>query len=397
MYTGYEWLRTSFGEFGFPADEFLTADLAMDKETPASAEAEGYQREFAARFGDRLTELTRRLEAEPGVADVTFSMTTPGAEPVTWIEVVGVPMPTTGTPHNYTLSAGTKEGHAVRMTRVSADFFQGFGVPLLAGRLFEAGDVSPSSNAVVVNRAFMEEVMGGENALGSRFRYVGKGPDSPDDLQLGPWYEIVGVVGDFPRPVQPGLVQARLYHPVSPGAAHPVVLAVRMQGGSPAAFTARLRGIGAALDPTLQMKEVHPMEWGVLQARSIFRMGALALATVTLSVLLLSAAGIYALMSFAVTRRRREIGIRAALGADPRRILASIFSRALWQLALGLTVGTAAAFLLERITEGELMGGNAGVVLPIVAAITATVGLFAAMGPAVRGLRIQPTEALRED
>ncbi|HEV2131741.1 MAG TPA: FtsX-like permease family protein, partial [Longimicrobiaceae bacterium] len=103
------------------------------------------------------------------------------------------------------------------------------------------------------------------------------------------------------------------------------------------------------------------------------------------------------LMSFTVTRRRREIGIRAALGAHPRRILASIFSRVLGQLALGLVVGAAAAFLLERLTEGELMGGNAGVVLPIVAAITATVGLLAAMGPARRGLRIQPIEALRED
>ena len=77
-------------------------------------------------------------------------------------------------------------------------------------------------------------------------------------------------------------------------------------------------------------------------------MGALALAVVTLSVLLLSAAGIYALMSFTVTRRRREIGIRAALGAHPRRILASIFSRALGQLALGLMVGAAAAFRCAR-------------------------------------------------
>ncbi len=396
MYMGYEWLRHSFGEFGFPADEFLIADLAMDRETPASAEAEGYQREFVARFGDRLMELTRRLEAEPGVADVTFSMTTPGSEPVTWIEVDGVPMPT-GSPHNYSPAAGTNEGHAVRMTRVGANFFQGFGVPLLAGRLFESGDASPASNTVVVNRTFVEQVMGGKSALGSHFRYVGRGWSAPADLQLGSWYEIVGVVEDFPRPVQPGLVEARLYHPVPPGAVHPAVLAVRLQGGTPADFAPRLREIGAALDPTLQMQGIHPLEYGVLQARSMLRMGALVLAIVTLSVLLLSAAGIYALMSFTVTRRRREIGIRAALGADPRRILASIFSRALGQLALGLMVGTAAAFLLEWLTEGELMGGNAGVVLPIVAAITATVGLLAAMGPARRGLRIQPTEALRED
>jgi putative ABC transport system permease protein len=396
MYNGYEWLRSGYGELGFPADEFLIANLAMDQETPASAEAEGYQREFVARFGDRVTELTRRLEAEPGVADVTFSTATPGTEPITWIEVDGVPLPA-GSPQNYSLAAGTREGHPVGMLRVGADFFQGYGVPLLAGRLFESGDVGPSSNAVVVNRTFVERVMGGENAVGSRFRHVGRGTGAPDDLRLGSWYEIVGVVEDFPRPPQPGLAEARLYHPVRPGAVHPVVLAVRLQGVSPAAFTGRLREIGAALDPTLQLQGIRLLEWDMLQARGILRMGALVIALVTLSVLLLSAAGIYALMSFTVTRRRREIGIRAALGAHPRRILASIFSRALGQLALGLLVGTAAAFLLEWRTAGVLMGGNAGVVLPVVAALTATVGLLAATGPARRGLSIQPTEALRED
>ena len=214
---------------------------------------------------------------------------------------------------------------------------------------------------------------------------------------MGSWYEIVGVVEDFPRPVQPGMVEARLYHAVPPGAVHPVVLAVRLQGVSPAAFTGRLREIGAALDPALQLQGIRTLERDALQARGMMRMVALVHAMATLIVLLLSAAGIYALMSFTVTRRRREIGIRAALGAHPRRILASIFSRALGQLALGLTVGTAAAFLLERVTEGEMMRGNAGVVLPIVAALTATVGLLAATGPARRGLSIQPTEALRAD
>ena len=396
MYTGYEWLRHGFGELGFPTDEFLIADLAMDQETPASAEAEAYQREFVARFGDRLTELTRRLEAEPGVADVSFSMESPGSEEMTWIEVDGVPMPP-GSPVEYSLEAGTREGHPVRMLRVGSDFFQGFGIPLLAGRLFESGDVSPSSNAVVVNRPFVERVMDGENGLGSRFRYVGAGEDAPDDLQLGPWYEVVGVVEDFPKPLDPGAAEAKLYHPVPPGAVHPVVLAIRLQGVSPSDFAGRLREIGAALDPTLQLKGIRPLESDTLQARDMLRMVALVLAMVTLSVLLLSAAAIYALMSFTVTRRRREIGTRAALGADPRHILASIFSRALGQLALGLMVGTAAAFLLEWLTEGELMGGNAGVVLPIVAAITATVGLVAALGPARRGLSIQPTEALRAD
>jgi ABC-type antimicrobial peptide transport system permease subunit len=103
------------------------------------------------------------------------------------------------------------------------------------------------------------------------------------------------------------------------------------------------------------------------------------------------------MMSFTVTSRRREIGIRAALGADARRILRSIFSRALWQLGIGVAAGMTIALLLDSGPGGELFGGHAAIVLPIASAIIAAVGLLAALGPARRGLRIQPTEALREE
>ena len=125
--------------------------------------------------------------------------------------------------------------------------------------------------------------------------------------------------------------------------------------------------------------------------------GGWGLALLTLSVLLLSAAGIYALMSFTVTQRRREIGIRAALGAEPLRLLASIFARALRQLTIGVAVGIGVAALLDWGTAGEFTGGEGAVLLAGVAAFMIIVGLLAAVGPARRGLRIQPTEALRAD
>ena len=135
----------------------------------------------------------------------------------------------------------------------------------------------------------------------------------------------------------------------------------------------------------------------LLQEQSFFRIIAAALVLLTLSVVALSAAGIFALMSCIVEQRRKEIGIRAALGADPRRILAAIFARALGQLAAGAACGVAVALMLDTASEGDLMAGHASLILPIVAAFMMAVGLVAAWGPARRGLRIHPTETLRAE
>jgi putative ABC transport system permease protein len=122
-----------------------------------------------------------------------------------------------------------------------------------------------------------------------------------------------------------------------------------------------------------------------------------ALAIVTLSVLLLSAAGLYALMSFTVARRRREIGIRTALGARPGRMLASIFARALWQIAVGVVVGGAAALVVHRQLNIEAEGGwHIPWILPAAAIFIMTIGLLSAAGPARRAVRVDPTEALRD-
>jgi putative ABC transport system permease protein len=121
-----------------------------------------------------------------------------------------------------------------------------------------------------------------------------------------------------------------------------------------------------------------------------------AVAAVTLSVLLLSAAGIYAMTSFTVARRRREIGIRTALGASPRRLLGRIFARASAQLGAGVLAGLVLAAGVDRIA-GDALGDRTPVLLPAVAALMVMVGLLAALGPALRGLAVPPTEALRED
>jgi ABC-type antimicrobial peptide transport system permease subunit len=114
-------------------------------------------------------------------------------------------------------------------------------------------------------------------------------------------------------------------------------------------------------------------------------------------VIVLSAAGIYALMSFTVARRRREIGIRAALGADRRQLLLGIFSRALGQLAAGAFAGVLGAIGLEQLMEGDMLQGQGTIIVPLVAMLMVAVGIVSVLGPARQGLRIEPTEALREE
>ena len=124
---------------------------------------------------------------------------------------------------------------------------------------------------------------------------------------------------------------------------------------------------------------------------------AIALSLVIVAVLLLSAAGIYALMSFTVSQRRKEIGIRVALGADAGTLFASIFARARGQLALGAVFGLATALSADHLSGGTLFGKEAVVLLPTMSGGMVIVGLLAAVGPARRGLRVQPTQALRDE
>ncbi len=394
LFSAWMLVRDGYADPGFPAHEFLTARLEMDHDVPPTADAGAYEAAFRARYADRMAELARRLAAEPGVAAVTFAADIPGGEPSGEVEVPGARPPPAG-----------GAGHMVRFSAVDAGFFGAFGIPVLAGRPFGAGDPGAASTAVIVNRAFVQTVLGGGDALGRRVRHLGRDrwmegdAGRAEDPAPGRWHEIVGVVGDLPATAMDGGgTEPRMYHPATAAQLYPAGLAVRLRGTDAAAFSGRLRDAATSLDPTLRPHQLMPLDRLYREGeQAMMRFGAVAITLMTVSVLLLSAAGIYALMSFTVTRRRREIGIRSALGADPRRILRSIFSRAAGQLGAGLAVGLALAALLDGMTRGELLAGKGAVLLPAVAALMLAVGLLAALGPARRGLRIQPMEALREE
>jgi predicted permease len=388
-YHAWQFVRFGTADPGYRTEEFLAARLSLEGSTNTSDAADVIDPDFDARFAVLQSALVARLRTEPAVSDVVLTMGPPGEEGTILLEVEGVP-----------IASGTGEavreagnGFRVATSSVAADFFDGFDVPLLAGRTFDGADAIDGATTVVVNRSFVDEVLRGGNALGRRVRHVARG-GSADAAETRPWFEIVGVVADFPNPIDPGVAAAKVYWPAGRDVPYDMVN-VRVRDANPMAFARRLRDVAAGLDPRLQLRALEPLDVVIREEQRSMQLGALGIAAVTSSVLLLSAAGIYAMMSFAVTRRRREIGIRAALGAHPRWLLTTIFSRALGQLAVGVVVGLLLSAWLDMATEGELMGGERSLLLPAVSVFMVVVGLLAAFGPARRALSVQPTEALR--
>lgn len=370
---------------GFAAEEYLTARLTVDPEGLTST-ADHDPQAFASRFGNLKTSLIEQLRAEPGVLGVTSSRTVPGDEPWAIVEVDGIEL--------------VKEGildsrDVVQYNHVDDAFFDVFEIQLLMGRGFKAQDFEAAQTPLIVNQTFARRLLGeGTNPLGHRVRYTRRiEGQALTDAESETWCEIVGVVADRPAHATHGT----MYHPMQPGQVYPASLALHT-GLTPFLLADRLRNLAMALDPNLRLEEIVALDEIYYDQQIGNNMGAFSLAMVTLSVLLLSAAGMYALMSFTVNQRRREIGIRAALGAQPKRLVVNILERALSQVAVGAAIGALVAFLLDLYLPVEQVGGwNVPGVIPAAVVLMLMIGLLAAAGPTRRGLQVDPIKVLRED
>lgn len=391
-------VRLEGADVGFAEEEFLTARLELDR-TPPGASADTSAAAFVARFVTTSRELERRLLAEPGVTGVTFADRLPRMyHPWGLIEVDegGAAPPDPRWP-----------AYRVSSASVAPDYFDVLGVPILAGRGFRPADVGAAPGGepevVVVNRSFVERVLGGRNPIGRRLRYTFL--DEADARfsadEPGPWHEIVGVVPDLGFSLGVSSADdpkvAGFYRPAAPGAASPVHMAVHVWG-DPTSLAPRLRRLATAVDPSLRLHEIVPMDElsdGAL-AFLEFWLGLIAL--VIAITLLLSLAGIYSVMSFTVSQRTREIGIRLALGADRRRLVLTIFRRPLTQVALGIAAGAAPiAALVLASAEGASTSVRGAALVSAYAASMLAVCTLACVVPTRRALRVEPTEALKAD
>jgi predicted permease len=354
---------------GIGAERYLTAGVGMDREDHVADSAA-----FAARARTTIDELEQRLRAEPGVEAVAFADRLPVEDQFKYqIEVD-------------TLAGAPATGlRTSTLVHVSRGFFDAFGTSLVSGRNFAPLDFE-SGRVLIVNQSFARYVFGDRNAVGQRIR-IGEG-----EVNIGgaeEWYEVIGMVRDFGWQLQLPHEQAAMYRPSLPVTGRAGSLAIRVR--DPEAFPTRLRSVAAEVDPTIQLHNVQLLtNAGGGEAQANWALTSVAW-LVSFIVLLLSATGIHSLMSFTVARRTREIGVRAALGARPGRIVAGIFGRAFLQISAGVLVGSG----LVALTG---LGSTREVLLLLAAdAIMLVAGLTACAVPLRRALRINPTEALRAE
>ena len=380
---GWDAWREQAAEPSYAAREYLTAKFEMDREVPPSAAAAAYEARFAATFAERRRELARRLASEPGVVAVTFASALPGMGHPTIRVAEGT-------------TSGAAARHSVRTAMVEPGFFEAFDAPVIAGRAFHAGDLEPGRDAVIVNQSFVRQVLGGRDPIGRRVQEVREpGQSAQPGQPPARTYQIVGVVRDLGMSSEGPDRNAGLYRPATP-AGDEMRVVVRVVGGAPSALAPRLRAIALAVDPAVHVDEVLPLDEVGRSERMGMRLLAATIGLFAMAALLLSSTGIYAMMAFTVSQRTREIGIRAALGAHPGRIVGAIFARALRQLAAGAVVGAVGATLIVYTGLSDQLAQDGPWLMLAVAALVIAVGLAACAVPARRALRIQPTEALRQ-
>ena len=236
----------------------------------------------------------------------------------------------------------------------------------------------------------------GSNAARVRPRAAGPGSETAQE----PWYEIVGVVrGIGLDPSGDAYEEAAfVYFAASPATVGRLMTLIRVRGNA-GGLAARLPVMAAAVDPGLAVQQALPLN-EIVQLRDRTGLGLVsALGGVALLVLAMSAMGIFALMSVSVSRRTREIGLRTALGANARQVVASVLTRAAILMTSGGVIGGALLLGIVSVSGTERPAEVIATYVPwlaVTALVMLATGVLAAVGPARRALRINPADALRD-
>jgi len=358
-------------DLGFDANSssMIMLDLGASEYTEAEARA------FFGRLSGRVSEI-------PGVTSTAASNF----------------VPLSGGGNSASILIGERELEA-NAGAVGVQFFEVLGTRLLRGRAFAEVDYAAGSAVVMINEAAAQLAWPGEDAIGKRFRWGGED---------GPLWEVVGVVGNAKVSVRWESPKPFVYRPIVPGGlaeqqgwsgyAAPMALIART-GRSPAELVPLLPRVVHELDPDAVVLTSTTMHENADQMLYPYQMASGFAASLGFFGLLLATVGIFGVMAYGVARRTREIGVRVALGASGRDVIAMVVRDGMRTVAIGLVIGLGLSLIASRLLNGLMFGIDpidpvACVLIPLA---FAAVSLLAAYLPARRAARVDPMTALRSD
>ena len=386
-------LLTGAGMFVHSLRNTESVNLGMDTQHLLTASVDlslvGYTDSASARFDALARE---RLESAPGVRSASLANTVPltGTYTVNDFRVPDAATPSHSLSDATDLASAMTGPDATLTSNVGARYFATVGTPIVQGRELSDADVSSNARVVVVNEAFAARMWPGKSALGHCV-------DMQDEKSQWVCYSVVGVAknANYSSIVEPQ--RQYFWTPVTPGLGSTTIF-VRTTGDA-AAGVATVRRTLTALAPNLPYIDVKPFTEIIRPELQPRLLGASMFSVFGLLALVLAAIGLYGLMSYLVGQRTRELGLRMALGAQRRDVLAMVLRRALGLTLGGLAIGLVGALASARLITHLLyqVGADDPASLVGVVAVLIATALVAAWIPAHRASRVDPMVALRAE
>ena len=327
---------------------------------------------------DFFHQAVEQIKALPGVeaAGATNYLPFAGPHSGTSVEIEGRPK----LPPGQELTTGA--------CVTDAKYFGAMQIPLKRGRLFTEQEATEMRHVVVINEAFARKNLPGEDPIGKRVTIYMKEENVPT--------EIIGVVGDHKHMGLDSEIEPMAYWPHAEQAFTFMTFVIRTQG-DPASIAPAVRGVIQALDGEQPLADVRTMENLLADSVARSRFNTLLLTVFAGVALILAAVGIYGVMSYAVTQRTHEIGIRMALGAPTSTVLALVVKQGMTLAVIGVGAGLAASFALTRIMASLLFGVSATdtFTFALIPLVLVSVAMLACYLPARRAMKVDPMVALR--
>jgi putative ABC transport system permease protein len=356
---------------GFNSQNLLTATI--------NPTAKKYQDAVRLRtFFDAVLEKVRSL---PGVVDAAMNDNQPFewtfGDPNSAFQVVGQPAVEPGKEPTMCLQG------------VTSEYFRTMQIPMLAGRDFDADDRPGGQNVMIIDAAMAQHFFPGQDPIGKQIFY----------LHTNSAWTIVGVVQNSRHnAADHGLAPFQTYIPANQDPdLYRQFLLVRAKG-DPTALIPEIRKLVAEVDPDIPVTRMCSSDENIATKSGTARLGVLLISIFSGVALFLSAVGIYSILAYAVSQRRREIGVRVALGAQSSSILSLVVRQGLKLVSIGLVIGILAALGLVHFIESILYGvsGDDPLTLGLAILVLGFAAVLACLLPALRAVRINPITALRE-